>query len=136
VSSAPAVEYKISEPVSDVELNELFSASWPKHRDVEFQTVLRSSMAYVCAYHAGKLIGYVNAAWDGKTHAFILDTTVHPDHRLRGIGKELVVHALEQARIRGVAWVHVDYEPLLRRFYAQCGFRPSEAGVLSVESEA
>jgi len=92
-------------------------------------------MAYVCAYHGGKLIGYVNAAWDGKAHAFILDTTVHPDLRLRGIGKELVVHALEQARVRGVVWVHVDYEPHLRRFYAQCGFRPSEAGVFSVASE-
>lgn len=136
MSSASAVEYKLSEPVSDLELNELFSASWPNHRIVEFQTVFRSSMAYVCAYQEGKLIGYVNAAWDGKTHAFILDTTVHPGHRHRGIGKELVLRALEQAKMRGVAWVHVDYEPHLKGFYAQCGFRSSEAGVFSVASEA
>ena len=136
MSSASEVQYKISEPVSDLDLNELFAASWTNHHVVEFQTVLRSSMAYVCAYQGEKLIGYINAAWDGRTHAFILDTTVHPDHRRGGIGKALVVHALEQARIRGVAWVHVDYESHLREFYAQCGFRPSEAGVLNVHSEA
>jgi len=93
-------------------------------------------MAYVCAYQEGKLIGYVNVAWDGKTHAFILDATVHPNHRRQGIGEELVVRAIEQARMRGVAWVHVDYEPQLKAFYARCGFRPSEAGVFSVASEA
>jgi GNAT superfamily N-acetyltransferase len=122
--------------VSDLELNELFCASWPDRHVVELQPVLHASMAYVCAYQGGKLIGFINAAWDGKTHAFILDTTVHPDHRRHGIGKELVVCALEQARMRGVAWVHVDYEPHLRAFYAQCGFRPSEAGVFNVAGEA
>jgi GNAT superfamily N-acetyltransferase len=122
--------------VSDLELNELLCASWPDRRVAELQPVLRSSMAYVCAYQGDKLIGFINAAWDGKTHAFILDTTVHPDHRHRGIGKQLVVRAIEQARERGVAWVHVDYEPHLKGFYAQCGFRPSEAGVFNIASEA
>jgi ribosomal protein S18 acetylase RimI-like enzyme len=136
VSSASAVEYKISAPVSDQELNELFSASWPNHHPVEFQAVLRQSMAYVCGYQKRRLVGYVNAAWDGRTHAFILDTTVHPGHRRLGIGKELVVRAIEQAKLRGVTWVHVDYEPRLKEFYAMCGFRPSEAGVLSVAGVA
>ena len=86
MSSASSVEYKISPTVSDLELNALFSASWPNHHVTEFQAALRSSMAYICAYQEGKLVGFVNAAWDGKTHAFILDTTVHPEHRRRGVG--------------------------------------------------
>ena len=93
-------------------------------------------MAYVCAYCEVELIGYINVAWDGQAHAFILDTTVHPSYRRRGIGKELVLAALKEARSHGVAWVHVDFEPHLREFYSQCGFRSSEAGVYNVASEA
>jgi GNAT superfamily N-acetyltransferase len=122
--------------VSDLELNALFAASWPNHRTTEFETVLRSSAAYVCAYQGAELVGYVNAAWDGRAHAFILDATVRPSHRRRGIGKQLVLRVVEQVRRRGVMWVHVDFEPHLRDFYRQCGFRPSEAGVLNVASEA
>jgi GNAT superfamily N-acetyltransferase len=132
----PLIEYKLSPNVSDSELNELFLASWPDHRVVSFQSVLRSSMAYVCAYEGLELVGYVNAAWDGRAHAFILDTTVHPHKRRRGIGQELVVRALEQARKHGVSWVHVDFEPSLREFYKRCGFRSSEAGVIKVAREA
>jgi GNAT superfamily N-acetyltransferase len=92
-------------------------------------------MAYVCAYRGHELVGYVNAAWDGKTHAFILDTTVHPDSRRRGVGTKLVVCALEQARIHGVAWVHVDFEPHLQAFYRRCGFRACAAGVPPIAGE-
>lgn len=136
MNSVPLVEYKVSPAVSDLALNELFSAAWPGHRDTEFQAVLRWSMAYVCAYQGAELVGYVNMAWDGRTHAFVLDTTVHPDNGRRGIGRGLVLCALEQARKHGVTWVHVDFEPHLREFYSRCGFRASEAGVINVASEA
>lgn len=131
----PSLEYTVSEPVNDLELNKLFTASWPEHRRRDFKAVLSHSMAYVCVYRGTELIGFVNVAWDGMTHAFILDTTVHPEHRRQGIGNELVKQAIAQARLRGVAWVHVDYEPHLKLFYAECGFRPSEAGVLKVASQ-
>lgn len=130
MTSASAVEYTISEPIGNHELNELFRSSWPNHQAVDFQVVLRHSMAHVCALLDGRLVGYVNAAWDGRTHAFILDTNVHPAHRRQGIGKRLVGLAVEQASAKGVTWVHVDHEPSLKAFYASCGFRSSEAGVL------
>jgi hypothetical protein len=38
--------------------------------------------------------------------------------------------AVEAARERDVEWVHVDFEPHLRPFYARCGFRPTEAGLI------
>ncbi|WP_457325856.1 GNAT family N-acetyltransferase [Roseateles sp. P5_E11] len=136
MNSAPAIEYKLSPPLGDLELNELFSASWANHCPATFQPVLRSSMAYVCAYRGAELVGYVNVAWDGKTHAFVLDPTVHPSCRRHGIGTALVLAALEQARARGVTWVHVDFEPDLREFYSRCGFRLSEAGVYNVAAEA
>jgi len=33
----------------------------------------------------GALIGFVNVAWDGGDHAFLIDTKVRPDHQRRGI---------------------------------------------------
>lgn len=126
---AASIDLRVSMPVGDDELNDLFSASWPGHRRVEFQPVLQKSLAHVCAYLAGQLVGFVNLAWDGRAHAFLLDTTVHPAQRRRGLGLALVACALAQARQRGVTWVHVDHEPSLRAFYARCGFRPTEAGL-------
>jgi GNAT superfamily N-acetyltransferase len=126
------IEYQVSPVVSDLQLNDLFAASWPEHRVASFEPVLRSSMAYVCAYRGTELVGYVNIAWDGRTHAFILDTTVHPSCRRIGVGQQLVRRALEEAKRCGVVWVHVDFEPPLKEFYSRCGFRSSEAGVICV----
>lgn len=131
MSSEQAIEYQTNPTVTDRELNDLFSASWPNHHEVSFRSVLRTSMAYVCALHGIELVGYVNVAWDGRSHAFLLDPTVHPKCR-QGIGRELVLRAISEAKKRGVAWVHVDFEPQLRGFYSRCGFRASEAGVINV----
>lgn len=127
------VDYRISPPVDDRALNELFRASWPGHAPRAFGPVLARSLAYVCAYDAGRLVGFVNVAWDGGLHAFLLDTTVHPDRRRRGVGRGLVTRAAEAARGAGVAWLHVDFEPHLRDFYRGCGFRPTEAGLIGFE---
>lgn len=132
MSSAPFIDYKVNPPASDAALNALFAESWPDHAATDFQTVLCTSMAYLCAYDGAQLVGYISVAWDGKTHAFLLNTTVRPSHRHRGIGRQLVRHAIDEARRRGVTWVHVDFEPHLRGFYAQCGFRHSEAGVVNL----
>jgi len=69
-------------------------------------------------------------ATDGGAHAFVLDTTVHPGLRRRGVGRRLVAAAVERARAAGAAWLHVDYEPHLDAFYRGCGFRPTAAGLL------
>jgi len=81
-------------------------------------------------------IGYVNVAWDGRSHAFVLDPTVHPTYRRRGIGEQLVLSAIAAAREHGVVWVHVDFEPQLREFYVRCGIRATKAGVINPASLA
>ncbi len=123
------VVYRVCPPVNAGEIEELFAAAWSGRERRDFGPVLRQSLVYVCAYR-GRLVGFVNVAWDGGVHGFLLDTTVHPDLRRRGIGRHLVLLAAEEARQRGVEWLHVDFEPRLRRFYEGCGFRPSEAGLL------
>ncbi|MFG2982280.1 GNAT family N-acetyltransferase [Streptomyces sp. NPDC048258] len=56
---------------------------------------------------------------------------MHPDER-RGLGVRLVRAAAEAARERGAQWLHVDHEPHLGTFYAECGFRPTAAGRLAL----
>ncbi|GAA3731354.1 GNAT family N-acetyltransferase [Spinactinospora alkalitolerans] len=116
--------------LGNAELNDLFGASWPEHRETDFRPVLEHSLAWVGARRDDRLTGYVNVAWDGGAHAFVLDVTVHPDERGRGLGRRLVARAADLAREAGAAWLHVDYEPHLASFYAGCGFRPTAAGLL------
>jgi ribosomal protein S18 acetylase RimI-like enzyme len=49
-----------------------------------------------------------HAVWDGGTHAFILDTVVHPDFQHLGIGRDLVRTVTAEAFKAGRDWVHVD----------------------------
>ncbi|MFE7467674.1 GNAT family N-acetyltransferase [Streptomyces sp. NPDC057499] len=116
--------------LTDAELNELFAASWPDHRTALFAPVLDRSLVWIAAHRGSRLVGFVNVVGDGGVHAFVLDTTVHPDERRKGLGVRLVRAAAEEARARGADWLHVDHEPHLKSFYEQCGFRPTTAGLM------
>lgn len=95
--------------------------------------VNRYSLGWVCAREDGRLVGFVNVAWDGGAHAFILDTVVAAEVGRRGVGTRLVAAATENARAAGCEWLHVDFEPHLRSFYFDaCGFRPTDAGLIQL----
>lgn len=126
-------------PVDDVKLSELHRLAFGAS-DVTVQPwaarLARHSLTWVGAFfyddgHAEALVGFVHLAWDGGTHAFVLDTAVHPARQGRGIGRDLVRAAAAEARRAGCTWLHVDYEPQLSGFYRDaCGFRRTEAGLL------
>lgn len=116
--------------LTDRSLNALFAAAWPDHTPRAFDPILARSLGYLGAYSGHVLVGFVNVAWDGGEHAFLLDPTVHPQYRRRGLGLTLVRRAAELARERGAAWLHVDHAPHLAGFYRAAGFRPTEAGLL------
>jgi GNAT superfamily N-acetyltransferase len=124
------ISYHVAPSVHNDELNRLFAAAWTDHTERDFITQLRHSMTYVCAYEGHRLVGFVNVAWDGGIHAFILDTTVHPDVQRRGIGQQLVKPAARAAQQHGTWWLHVDYEEHLDEFYRRCGFVPTRAGLM------
>jgi GNAT superfamily N-acetyltransferase len=77
--------------------------------------------------------GFVNVAWDGGVHAFILDTLVAVRVRRRGIGTRLIATAAGHARAAGCEWLHVDSDDHLTAFYIQaCGFTPTSAGLIAL----
>ena len=89
------------------------------------------SLGWVCARNGAQLVGFVNVAWDGSSHAFILDTVVSRSNQGGGIGTGLVAMAAREAKAAGCEWLHVDFEDRLRRFYfGSCGFTPTNAGLL------
>lgn len=94
--------------------------------------IARHSLGWVTARSANaSLTGFVNVAWDGGEHAFLLDPEVRPEYRHRGIGTELVDRAARGARAAGCTWLHVDFEDRLAPFYFDsCRFRSTAAGLL------
>ncbi len=107
----------------------LFAAAWGQPGSDNLER-LDHSLLYICAYDAARLVGFVNVAWDGGVHAFLLDPTVHPDYQRRGLGRELVRRAAAEAQAAGMHWLHVDFEAHLTDFYRACGFRATEAGLM------
>jgi len=95
--------------------------------------VNRHSLGWVCARDGDELVGFVNVAWDGASHAFVLDTLVSAAMRRLGVGTELVAVAATQARAAKCEWLHVDFEDHLRTFYFDaCGFAPTNAGLIAL----
>ena len=93
--------------------------------------VNRHSLGWVTTHADGELVGFVNVAWDGGVHAFVLDTLVAAQARRRGVGVELVGVATREAAAAGCEWLHVDFDEHLRAFYLDaCGFTPAPAGLI------
>ncbi|GAA3837438.1 GNAT family N-acetyltransferase [Streptomyces phyllanthi] len=95
--------------------------------------VRRHSLGWVCAWEGDSLVGFVNVAWDGGAHAFLLDTVVASRCRGGGIGAALIGTAAQGARAAKCQWLHVDFEERLRPFYFDaCGFEPTTAGLIAL----
>jgi GNAT superfamily N-acetyltransferase len=93
----------------------------------------RHSLGWVCARNGDELVGFVNVAWDGTVHAFLLDTMVATRARRSGVGTRLVELAVDGARTAGCEWLHVDFDDHLRDFYfGACGFVPTNAGLIEL----
>lgn len=129
------ISYRTSEPVDGETLNALMSDAWPDHALMDPEVLRRYSAGWVCAYEGDRLVGFVNVAWDGATHFFLLDTTVAPTLQHRGIGTALVAHAITLSEARGGDWLHVDYDPELSPFYEACGFTPTPAALLQLYTD-
>jgi hypothetical protein len=93
--------------------------------------VNQHSLGWVCAREGRDLAGFVNVAWDGGVHAFILDTLVTA--RVRSQGNQAHRGLCGNARAARCEWLHVDFEDHLRPFYfGSCGFRPINAGLIAL----
>jgi ribosomal protein S18 acetylase RimI-like enzyme len=127
-----AIEYRWRGDASDAELVALVEAHGGHSEPGWWDQVRPHSLGWVTARLAGEtLVGFVNVAWDGGDHAFLIDTKVASSYQRQGIATSIVAEAARQARAAGCEWLHVDFEDHLAPFYfGACGFRPTPAGVI------
>ncbi len=128
--SGTEIAYRLDPFPTDAELARIWGPAWGEPWTGELGKILPRSLVHACAYDGDLLIGYVNVAWDGGGHAFLLDPTVDVTYQRRGIARELIRRVADAARDRGAECLHVDFEAKLERFYEACGFRPTLAGLI------
>ena len=128
---SPTVEWR--GPFENGEVNRLHAECF-EHSLSEDEWMARvgaHSLGWVCMRTAGRLVGFVNVAWDGGVHAFLLDTMVAASERRQGHATALVAEAVRRASATGCQWLHVDFEPHLQDFYLDaCGFKATAAGLI------
>ena len=130
--SLSEIEFRWRSEISDDDLVALTDSYGGNSAPGWWDQIRPHSLGWVTAHLAdGTPIGFVNVAWDGGDHAFLIDTKVRPEHQHRGIGTELVRLAALHAKRAGCEWMEVDFEERLAAFYFDaCGFRPTHAGLL------
>jgi hypothetical protein len=85
----------------------------------------RHSLGWVCAREGEELVGFVNVAWDGVVHAFVLDTMVATQARREGSGP-----GWWSWRWRGRGRPGVS--GCTRTSRTICGFVPTNAGLIEL----
>lgn len=90
---------------------------------------LSASWATVSAYAGGELVGFGRVISDGVLYAVLFDVIVDPDHRRRGIGREIVRRLLARCADAGIRDVQLFSAAGKVRFYERLGFhvRSSDA---------
>lgn len=128
-----AVVYEWRGRFDNAEVNALHAEAF-EHQPLDDDwhgQVHEHSLGWVCARCDEPLVGFVNVAWDGGVHAFILDTIVSADSRGQGIGRALAAVAADRAWEANCEWLHVDFDDHRRHFYVDvCGFAPTNAGLI------
>jgi GNAT superfamily N-acetyltransferase len=117
-------------PVADDDMVELVVSHGGRAAPGWWDQIRPHSLGWVAARDDdGLLVGFVNVAWDGGDHAFLIDTKTRGSHQHRGVGSQLVRTAADHAAAAGCEWLHVDFDAELEPFYlGACGFRASPAG--------
>jgi GNAT superfamily N-acetyltransferase len=127
------VSYEWRGDFDNAEVNALHAEAFD-HRplDDDWKTQVEThSLGWVCARNGDELVGFVNVAWDGGVHGFLLDTMVLRHAGRQGIGTRLVEVAAAESRATACEWLHVDFDDHLRAFYFDaCGFTPVNAGLI------
>jgi ribosomal protein S18 acetylase RimI-like enzyme len=134
--AADELTYRWRGPLTDAEMVALVRSHGGNAEAGWWDQIRPFSLGWVTArLAAGDLVGFVNVAWDGGDHAFLLDTKTGGKFQRRGVATELVRRAAVHARAAGCEWLHVDFEDRLAPFYfGACGFRPTTAGLIHLPS--
>jgi hypothetical protein len=115
------ITWAVREPLSDAELQELFSAVYKRPNTVPFHTILANCATWVSARKGGRLAGFANVIWDGLYHALIVDRCARVDET-GALHHQVAVKVLEVLKrdYPTVTKIHIECDekeiPLLEPF--------------------
>jgi len=99
---------------------------WRKIRHIDADVAANADGIFV-AEEDGKVVGYVTARVDYASKiGWIPNISVHPHHQKRGVGRQLLQHALDYFRAEGMQIARIEtlvQNEIGQRFYPQMGFR-------------
>jgi ribosomal protein S18 acetylase RimI-like enzyme len=100
---------------------------WRKGRDIERDIAMPSTELAIAEDESGAVVGYVTMDFDPETRiGWIHNLSVSADLRGRGLGRQLLQHALERFRAAGMTVAKIEtleQNPIGRRLYPALGFR-------------
>jgi len=128
-------EFRIDARPSRQELDQLCLAVGWSEFGADYPAVLDGYSVTTSAWTTGgRLVAWTSVVSDNVHHAFLLDVIVHPEFQGRGLGREVVVRAIEAMRRKGVTAFHVDCAPDRAGFYEKCGFKMCAGGWLDTRT--
>ena len=91
----------------------------------QVKTALETSFCSVTVSIANQIVGMGRVVGDGSVYFYIQDVIVHPDYRGQGIGRDIVIHLLEQIRsvATGNCFVGLMAAVGTVDFYEKLGFK-------------
>lgn len=120
-------EIKIVKTWPENELVNLYKAGgwWKDSYDKsKLKDLINGSFVFaVLIDESGKTVGMGRVLSDGISDAYIQDLVVLPEHRNKGLGKELVKKLIEFCHSKGIKWIALIAEPDQEDFYKKLGFK-------------
>ncbi len=131
-----SVSFRVNVRATETQLSDLCEAVGWSRFGADYTALDHYALTTSAWENEQRLVGWVSVVSDHVRHAFLLDVMVHPEHQRQGVGRSLVLLAMDEMRKRGVTAFHVDCANDRAGFYAKCGFNMCSGGWLDSTSPA
>jgi GNAT superfamily N-acetyltransferase len=130
-----SVNIRVNVIPTETQLSDLCEAVGWKRFGEDYVALQGCALTISAWTNDGQLIAWTSVVSDNVRHAFLLDVMVHSDFQKKGIGRAVVLRAVEEMCQRGVTAFHVDCAPENARFYEKCGFKMCAGGWLDLAAK-
>ncbi len=131
------MEFILDKRIPPKEIADLRQSVGWNRMDRALSSAEMNNLFEIGCYSEGELIGYLCVVSNNTTDAYIQDLMVSPRFQGRGIGTEMMNHAIERIRDAGIYMISVIYgDESLRGFYEKFGFYTMLCGQMTANPEA
>lgn len=129
------IKIRVNARPTELELSDLCESVGWKRFGEDFVALQGYALTTSAWTSDGMLIAWTSVVSDNVRHAFLLDVMVHPAFQKKGIGRAVVLRAIEEMRQRGVTAFHVDCATENAPFYEKCGFKMCAGGWMDLDAK-